>query len=112
MKKNLRIVNIVIQDFSDPKETKSWIVSYAVEDYVEEPEKALRNAVLKFIKSGSEEAKSALDYACGCFNWDDVMSSVPDSVFIENGLMPLNENSFDIFVDHDEILCDQNQDDE
>jgi len=109
MEEKLRIINLVIQDFSNPRETKSWIVSYSVDNSVEKPEEALRNAVRQFMTFGSEESKSALNYACGCFNWGDVMSSVPDSVFIKNGLKPLNENSIDIFVDHDEILCDQEQ---
>jgi len=50
----------------------------------------LRDAVQDYINSGTEESVKALEYACGDFNWADVMSCVPDEYFKKRGLTPMD----------------------
>jgi len=101
----MKILNLVIQLNREWDEIDTSVVSYSIRDDVVSPEEALRGAVQDFINSGTEEAISALDYACGDFNWGDVMSSVPESYFINRGLTPLTDHeTIDIFVSHDEVL--------
>jgi len=103
--KHMKVLNLVIQINREWDEIDTSVVSYSIRDDVVSPEEALRSAVQDFIKSGTNESISALDYACGDFNWGDVMSSVPESYFINRGLTPLAEHeSIDIFVRHDEVL--------
>jgi hypothetical protein len=102
----MRVLNLVIEDRSDIKVKKIWVESFRVEDAVENPENALRTAVNEFLKSGSEESKEAIAYACNCFNWGDAMSAIPEAMYEKHGLTRLNGNSIDVFVDHDEVLCD------
>ena len=99
-----RICNLVIQD-SDPYRREIWVVSYRMERQVVDPEAAIRAAVKDFINSGTEEAKDALEYAAGGFNWGDVMSSIPEEYFMKYGLTPLQQReTVDIRVEHDEVL--------
>ena len=100
------IFNLIIQDRSDPRATVEWVESFKIREDIQQPETALRNAIKEFVNSGTEESKKALEYACGCFNWGDAISSVPDDLYIKHGLTKLNQESIDVYVDHDEILCD------
>ena len=102
-----KILNLIIQDWNEPTDrANNFAESFEIIGDVQEPEKALRAAVREFIDSGTAEAKQALEYACGCFNWGDAISSVPDSLFEKHGLRKLHCEALDVFVDHDEILCD------
>ena len=101
----MKVLNLVIQLNRDWDELDTRVVSYSIRDDVVSPEEALRGAVQDFINSGTEESTSELDYACEDFNWGDVMSSVPESYFMNRGLTPLTDHeSIDIFVCHDEVL--------
>ena len=108
----MRVLNLIIQLNRDWDEKDTSVVSYSIRDDVVSPEDALRGAVQDFITSGTEEAKAALEYASGDFNWGDVMSSVPEKYFINRGLTPLaGYESIDVFVSHDEVLDNRNADD-
>ena len=100
-----KILNLVIQDRSNIKNITEWIETFNISDEVQQPETALRNAVKEFVTSGTENAKEALDYACGGYNWGDAMSSVPDKLFMKHGLARLYSETVDVFVEHDEVLC-------
>lgn len=99
-----KILNLVVQDRSDPKNPVEFIESFKLRGGIQQPEQALRSAVSEFINSGTVEAQEALNYANGCFNWGDAMRAVPRGLFIKHGLTPLNKDSIDIFVEHNEIL--------
>ena len=107
----VKVLNLIVQDRNDFKNPKEFVESYAVREDVQNPEQALRNAIKEFVCSGTEEAKTALSYACGCFNWGDALCNVPESIFIKHGLTPMKQNAVDVFVDHDEILADNDPDD-
>lgn len=99
-----RIFNLVIEDNSSFK-PRVWVMSFELSDEVTDPEQAARKAVRAFVLSNCEEAKSALEYADGSFNWGDVMASVPDSYFKRFGLTPLSrQETVAVSVEHDEIL--------
>jgi len=101
----MKVLNLVIQLDRGLDGLDTSVVSYSIRNDVVSAEDALRGAVQDFINSGTEESISALKYACGDFNWGDVMSSVPESYFINRGLTPLTDHeSIDIFVRHDEVL--------
>lgn len=103
-----KFVNLIINDRGN--EAASMVVTYKIEDGISDPEQALRDAIKDFVTSGTEEAKSALREACGCFNWGDAIIRVPDNYFIKHGLAPFQQDAEDVFVDHDEILCDDEPD--
>ena len=105
-----KILNLIIQERSDSNDPRTFVESYEIRDDVQNPEKAFRDAIQAFVNSDTDESKSALSYACGCFNWGDALSSVPDSAFTKHGLTPLKQNTIDVFVDHDEILVNNSSD--
>lgn len=100
-----KILNLVIEDHSDPRKTAITVESFLIREGVQDPEKALRAAVKEYVSSGTEESKHALEYACGYFNWGDAISSIPSSLFKKHGLTMFNQDAADVFVDHDEVLC-------
>lgn len=103
--KKSRIMNLIIRDMAS-RDWKIWIENFWLEEGVENPEKALREAIQDFLKSGTEASEAALSYACDCFNWGDAMSFVPDEVFARHGLRKISDyGAVDINVEHDEILC-------
>jgi len=106
-----KILNLIIQDRSDPKTPHEFVESFEIREDVQNPEKALREAIQEFVNSGTDQSRAALSYACGCFNWGDVFSNVPDELFIKHGLTPLKQNAVDVFVDHNEILVSNTSDD-
>lgn len=106
-----KIFNLVIQDRSDSKERPiEFVESFEVREDVQDPEKALREAIKEFVLSDTDEAKAAISHTCGYFNWADAISAVPESLFIKHGLTLLKQVSIDVFVDHNEILCDLDAD--
>jgi len=106
-----KIFNLVIQDRSDSKERPiEFVESFEVREDVQDPEKALREAIKEFVLSDTDEAKAAISHACGHFNWADAISAVPENLFIKHGLTFLKQVSIDVFVDHNEILCDLDAD--
>jgi len=107
----VKILNLTIQDRSNFKNPKEFVVSFEVREDVDNSEEMLRKAVKEFLLSETDESKQAISYSNNCFNWGDVFSFVPDSFFIKHGLTPLNQAAIDIFVDHDEILTTDLSDD-
>jgi hypothetical protein len=99
-----KILNLIVQDRSDPRDTVEFVTSFTIREDIQQPGQALRAAVSEFVSSGTAEAKEALDYANGYFNWGDAITRIPDSLFIKNGLTPLKQDAVDIFVDHNEVL--------
>ena len=106
----MRILNLLIKLRREDK-CDMFVVPYAVNADIKDPEARLRTAIQDFMTSGTEAAMRALEYSCGDFNWGDVASFVPDSYFINVGLTPIDENSIDVIVDHDEV-CWKEQVDE
>lgn len=103
-KKTDRIFNLVIEDNSSLK-PRVWVMSFKLSDEVTEPEQAARKAVRAFVLSDCEEAKSALEYADGSFNWGDVMARMPENYFVKYGLTPISrKETVAVCVNHDEIL--------
>ena len=100
----MRILNLIIQLRRGSDGYDTTVVPYAVRDGLENPEAALRAAVQDFLTSDTEEARQALDYSYGDFNWGDAMSFVPKFYFIGQGLTPIEEDSIDVIVVHDEML--------
>lgn len=101
-----KTLNLVIEDRSDPRETKVIVEPFHILDETKPPEQALRNAVKEFVSSGTEESKTALHNANGYYNWGDVITTVPDDIFAKHGLLRIMQEAVDIVVDHDEVLCD------
>jgi len=107
----MKILNLVIQLNRDWDEQEVTVVPYLMRDDIILPEESLRGAVQDYINSGTEESIQALSYACGDFNWGDVMSSVPNEYFINRGLTPLdNHETIEILVNHDEVLDNREND--
>lgn len=103
----MKKLNLIIR-LEHKRNNETRIVPFAIGDSVEDPERALRDAVRDFVHSNTDEAKSALEYACGSFNWGDVMSSIPNEYFVKHGLTPIDDDeSIEVMVDHDEILDDR-----
>ena len=107
----MKIFNLIIT-LDKIKGEENMVVSYRIREDVTSPEEALRAAVQDFINSGTQESIKALEYAGGCFNWGDAMSSIPNEYFIKRGLTPIEGDSIDISVDHDEILDNRKFDEE
>jgi len=106
-----KILNLIVQDHSNPSEKVEFVASFRIREGTLQPEQALRDAVSEFVRSDTDEARNALDYANGYFNWGDAIVRVPDSLFIKHGLTPLRQNAIDVFVDHNEVLNFDNPDD-
>ena len=104
--KSNKILNLAIQDESDPDESTKFVVSFEIRDDIQQPEQALRDAVQEFINSGTDEAKQAISNTNGLFNWGDAMTAVPDSLFIKHGLTKINAESISVFVNLNELLND------
>ena len=104
-KKKPRILNLLVRDMAS-KDWKIWVENFCLEDSAEDPERALREAIMDFLKSGTEVAKEAISYASGCFNWGDVMCSVPDKFFARHRLRKMSAyEAVAVNVEYDEILC-------
>ena len=111
----MKTLNLVIQFSREWDKYDTFVVPYAIRDDVEDPEAALRAAVQDFLASGTEDAKHAIDYSCGYFNWGDVLSFVPNSYFVNRGLTPIEGDFIDVTVNHDEVLeksSDKDEDDD
>lgn len=99
-----RVFNLIIKE-NTPFTPRVWVMSFRMERLVSDPEAAARAAVKEFISSGTVDAKEALDYAAGDFNWGDVMARMPDGYFVKYGLTPISrKETVDVCVDHDEVL--------
>lgn len=97
-----RIFNLGIRDDSYTP-ARIWLVLFLYDDSkIKNPEKEIRAAVQDFLKT--KEGKEAVEYACGNFNWEDAMCSVPDEFFKSRGLIPLKSETCNAKVEHDEIL--------
>ena len=102
------LLNLIIEH-NEGLKRDTWVVSFKVNKTVDDPEKALRNAVHDFVHSDTEAAKEALEYANGYFNWGDVMISVPSEYYEKHGLTPLEGESIEVVVEHGEVLDDRSE---
>lgn len=95
----MKILNLVRE-----RKAENWSVtdSFWVEDFVENPEEALRNAVKDFMIS--EDGKDGIIYACGDYNWGDAISGITDEFLIPHGLRWYNEDVITVIVNQDELL--------
>lgn len=85
-------------------EDQTWIDTFEVEDFVENPERAIRDAVKEFLDT--DEGKKALSYTCHDFNWGDAVVYVPEEIWKKHGLRFRTVKSVDVVVDQDEVLCE------
>ena len=99
-----KILNLVLIDKSDRRSTRIIVESFSVQKNVENPKRILQAAIMDFVHSGSAEAKRALVYANGNYNWGDAISTVPNDSYAKHGLTRLNLDVVDVYVDHDEVL--------
>jgi hypothetical protein len=67
-----------------------------------EIEATIRAVVKDFLESG--EARVAVEYAGGDFNWGDALCFVPDEFFSKYGVIPVAEHSLTVKVNQDEVL--------
>ena len=102
----MKLLNLVRE-----RRCENWssIESFLVEDYVKNPEEALRNAVEDFMKS--EEGKKAIEYACGDFNWGVVAANITDEFLKPHGLMWFKNDIETVSVNQDEVLFPEIQED-
>jgi hypothetical protein len=100
-----KILNLVVVDHSEPFKPMACVHSFAYRDDILQPDKALRAAVGEFVTSGTDESEAALKFANGFYNWADAMSTVPNALFEKRGLSRIYQDTVDITVDHDEVLC-------
>ena len=95
----MRVLNLVRERSS---ENWSRIDTFIVEDYVTNPEKALRNAVKDFMQS--EDGRKAVEYACGDFNWGDAITYITNDFLGIYGLTICEQDIETVLVDQDELL--------
>jgi hypothetical protein len=107
-----KILNLVVADFISEigLDQTATVSSFMLRDDVSHPETTLRDAVAEFISSGTEESRQALENANGSYNWGDALITVPDEIFKKHGLTRIYQDSVDIYVEHDEILTDSEED--
>jgi hypothetical protein len=99
-----KIFNLIVRD-SSYTPARIWLIPFLYDDSkIKNPEKVVRKAVRDFLKT--EEGKEAKEYACGCFNWGDVMASIPDEYFESYGIIPFGDTSINVEVEHDEVLSE------
>lgn len=106
LKRGIKHVNLVIENTSDLFKRNVMVLHFMVLDKsIEQPEDAIRKAVREYLKT--PEGKRAAEYSSGDYNWGDVASTIPDSFWKEHGLLPMNTASVDVWVNHDEVLCEE-----
>lgn len=64
----------------------------------------MRAAVADFFASTPTDAREALDYTGGYFNWADAMNTIPDELWRKHGLNFIVSDG-DEWIDHDEDLA-------
>lgn len=85
-------------------ENESFVDTFLVpnEWTIEDAERAIREAVAAFLST--DEAKTAVQYAGGDFNWGDALCFVPDEFFSKRGIVLVAEHELTIKVNQDEVL--------
>lgn len=97
------LYNLIIHDRSLSMPDPLVMSFYTHYNNAESAEKAARRAVNKYLRTA--EGRKDVAHNVGDFNWGDVASSVPDSLFEAEGLFPINgpENIASVVI-HDEDL--------
>jgi hypothetical protein len=83
---------------------------FIVEDFVVEPEKAMRDAIKEYLLTDS--GKKMIRYSCDDYNWGDAVNSVDNEIWEKHGIKIKYDNQeytisgeiIDITVNQDEIL--------
>lgn len=83
-------------------ENQIWVNSFIIDDEIEDPESALRQAIKDFLVT--EEGKKAIEETSGDFNWGDIFTYVPDE-FLEKRGFRRSWASENLIVNQDEVLC-------
>lgn len=65
---------------------------------------AAKEAVEEYLHT--QKGKALYEYNCGCFNWGDFWTSLPNSFCRNHGFEKADASLPDICVDHDEHLID------
>lgn len=102
----MRVLNVVVQNESFEYRNNNFVLSYIVDDSVENPIANLRAAIREY--GQTEEGKRGVEYACGYYNWGDASCAVLDDILPKYGLRYMKANAIDVFVNHDEVLIDDN----
>jgi hypothetical protein len=104
----MRILNLIRERSC---ENQTWIDTFSVEDYIQDPIAALRAAVQEFLTTSA--GQRAVNYTCYDFNWGDAITYVPEIIWNKHGLyFNLNICSIDYKVNQDEVLCGERPDDD
>ena len=104
----MRILNVVVQNEGFEYRDNNFVLSYIVDDSVESPIENLRTAIREY--GTTKQGKQDVAYACGYYNWGDASSAAMDDILPKYGLRYMNTNAIDVFVNHDEILIDDDND--
>lgn len=76
--------------------------TYLIENNIQNPEQFFRNAIEEFMST--PEGKSAIEYACGDFNWGDAITYINEEILNKHGIYSVNSETENIIVNQDEVL--------
>lgn len=99
----MKIINLIRERIS---EDELWVDTFLAEDWVNNPEEALRNAVTDFLKT--EQGLESMKESFYDYNWGDFVNDVPKDILSKYGLAVSDSHleTINIKVNQDEILCD------
>ena len=100
----MRLLNVIVQNDSFEYRDNNFVLTYEVADHVKDPVANLRSAIQEYGRT--EQGKRDTAYACGYYNWGDAACAAMDEILAKYGLTSLDKGTVDIFVNHDEILID------
>ena len=104
----MKNVNITVTEH-DGMDTRCFVLRLGIDEAALEPNKdSIREAVIKACTEyvQTEEGKKTYEYNCGCFNWADFESEVPNSICEKYGFAKRNSSDESFEVDWDEHLVD------
>lgn len=95
----MKILNLTRERKSEGWSSSDFLLA---EDYVKNPEEALREAVKDFMSS--KDGKVIVGHSCGDFNWGDLINVITDEILEVHGLYRCNRDIFNITVSETEVL--------
>ena len=101
----MKILNVIVQNEDFRYCDNNFVLSFAVDDSVENPMANLRLAINEY--GQTPDGRRDVDYACGYYNWGDAAHAAMEDILAKYGLRAIASDCIDIFVNHDEILIDR-----